>query len=137
MTDLICYPSWRACPPNEWRWVNFTPQEMACRKTGEIKISTRFMDRLQSLRDMCGPLTISSGYRSQLHDDAIGGSGAHVTGLAVDILCHGSQAHLILTSALQFFPRVGVAQKGDVSGRFLHLDLIADGSRPSPWTWSY
>lgn len=138
MTDFIQYPSWRLVPAAEWLWPNFNPQEMACRATEEINISVVLMDRLQSLRELVEiPLIVSSGYRSKSHDDAIRGSGAHVTGQAVDIRCHGEAAHLILAAAVHFFPRVGIAQNGAVSRRFVHLDLIGDGSRPSPWIWSY
>jgi len=63
--------------------------------------------------------------------------GTHATGLAVDILCRGTEAYKIITHAKEYgFTGIGVNQKGN--SRFIHLD-IADHSeeRPRPTVWSY
>lgn len=76
----------------DWRWPNFTPEEMACKETGALVIQPAFMDRLQRLRTELGfPFVISSGYRSARHsvERAKARPGAHVLGRAVDIVAPG------------------------------------------------
>ena len=61
----------------------------------------------------------------------------HATGLAVDILCRGTEAYKIITNACDYgFTGIGVSQKGD--NRFIHLDIAthADGKQ-RPTVWSY
>ena len=127
-------------PVADWRWPNFTPEEMACRDTGALILDVAFMDRLQGLRDIIGqPLIISSGYRSPEHDEAVGGAGVHPTGNAADIRCFGEKASRVLTIALQMFPGVGIQQKGAHETRFVHVDMMPldDPARPRPWVWTY
>jgi len=31
------YASWKDFPMSQWRWPDFSPQEMACRGTGRLK----------------------------------------------------------------------------------------------------
>ena len=137
---LIEAEDWLDVPISLWPWPNFTPEEMACRESREIKIDAAFMEKLQGLRDIiAAPLIITSGYRSPDHDVAVGGSGVHPTGRAADILCHGPKAIKVAKIALQMFPGVGINQKGPHKGRFIHVDMMPpdDPARPRPWIWTY
>lgn len=137
---MIIADNWTDVAENAWRWPNFTPEEMACHGTGSIRVSRKFMDRLQGLRDIIAqPLVITSGYREAGYDKSIGGAGVHPTGLAADIQCCGETAARIATIALQMFPGVGIKQKGLYERRFIHVDMMPedDPARPRPWIWSY
>jgi len=58
----------------QWRWPNFTPEEIACRGTGKLVIHAKAMDKLQHLRTLVGkPLILNSAYRSPEHNKAVGG----------------------------------------------------------------
>jgi len=127
----------------EWRWPNFTPQEMACKGSGKLLIVPDFMDKLQRLRSMYGKrMPITSGYRSPEHNSAVsrtGRDGPHVQGVAVDIAVSGHAAFTLLQLALaDGFTGIGVAQRGDHAGRFIHLDMVENStSAPRPRVWSY
>lgn len=137
---ILIFAKYTQVPKDIWRWPNFTPREMACRGTSKLTLDFVFMDRLQALREAVGPLTVTSGYRSEEHDTAIGGAGVHPTGRAVDLLCHGRQTFRLLGLAGEYgFTGIGVSQAGKFGSRFLHLDdLGADETKgPRPWVWSY
>lgn len=125
-------------PEAEWRWPHFSRAEMRCRGNGECRMDPAFMDLLESIRaDYGQPMPIASGYRSPGYNAAVsatGPEGPHTTGRAVDVAVRGKDAHRLLSVALVHgIKGVGVAQKG--AGRFLHLDMVATGTRP--WVWSY
>lgn len=128
--------------PSE-RWPNFTFDEIACRHTGECDIDPDFMDDLQTLReDYCRPMRITSGYRHPTHPVEAGKArpGAHALGVAVDVAVAHVDALALLHFALEHgFEGIGVAQKGDPSGRYLHLDMAPrdNPNRPRPAIWSY
>jgi zinc D-Ala-D-Ala carboxypeptidase len=124
------------------RWPNFSFAEMACRETGECLLDGALMDALQRVRAICGPLTVTSGYRSPRHskEAAKGRSGGpHTLGKAADIRCAGTQAFEILHTALdEGFTGIGIDQRGE--DRFLHLDVIThldDFPAVRPTIWSY
>ncbi|WP_375597559.1 YcbK family protein [Devosia sp. Naph2] len=69
------YATWQQFPMSEWRWPNFSPQEMASKREGELMIDEAAMDKLQKLRNILGkPLIITSAYRSAAHNKAVGGA---------------------------------------------------------------
>jgi len=77
------------------RYPNFTIQEMHSRhgriawsRDNRIMIDLLFMDKLQALRDIVGPLQVTSGYRSQRENKLVGGapSSLHMLGKAADFL---------------------------------------------------
>ena len=124
------------------RWPNFSFAEMACRETGECLLDGALVDALQRVRAICGPLTVTSGYRSPRHskEAAKGRSGGpHTLGKAADIRCAGTQAFEILHTALdEGFTGIGIDQRGE--DRFLHLDVIThldDFPAVRPTIWSY
>ena len=123
-------------------WVYFTEKEMQCRGTGECNMDEKFMEKLIDLReDYNRPMIITSGYRSQAHNSAVGGApnSAHVHGRAVDILVSGNEAYDILSLAFKHgFTGIGVAQRGAHNKRFIHIDDMDDSDRsPRPTVWSY
>lgn len=58
----------------QWRWPNFTPEEIACRGTGKLIVIASVMDKLQHLRTLLGkPIILNSAYRSPEHNKTVGG----------------------------------------------------------------
>ena len=102
------------------------------------------MDALQMIRDLCGPLRVTSGYRCPSHpvEAAKSNPGAHTLGKAADIACSGSAAHALLVASVDAgITGIGVKQHGPHDQRFIHLDTIADddagGRFTRPWVWGY
>jgi len=132
------------------RWPNFTIKEIAQRGCGwssgqtPVLIIPSFLDRMQKLRDCMGvPLHISSWYRSPAYNQQVASSGPegpHTTGRAVDIRISGGAVNELLYFAYKCgFLGIGEKQKGDYSGRFIHLDDLEDHETkgPRPHNWSY
>ena len=89
------YKHWRDVPPGAWRWPNFKPAEIACKGSGELVVDEAALDKLQALRRALGrPVVINSGYRSERHNNAVGGSptSQHRLGKAFDIALRGPMA---------------------------------------------
>lgn len=130
---------WRDVPKKVWPWGNFSPAEMACRKTGRVFIVPEFMDLLQKLRTKLGfALPVNSGYRTWEHDKAIRGAGIHPLGVAADINVWGEKAYHVMRLAPAFgFTGIGVRAHGPYRSRFLHLDAVDDETHPRPCVWSY
>ncbi|MCC6007538.1 MAG: DUF882 domain-containing protein [Rhodobacteraceae bacterium] len=113
----------RDVPDSLWRWPNFSPTEIACRGTGQIKLHPAALDRLQALRDRLGkPLIIRSAYRSPQHNRNVGGAprSKHMDGTAFDIAMSNHDPAAFEAAArevgflgLGFYPRSG----------FMHIDL--------------
>jgi hypothetical protein len=110
-------------PERIWRWKNFSPAEIACRGTGQLKLVPEALDKLQALRDRLGkPLIVRSAYRSPEHNRAVGGAKAskHMDGIAFDIAManHDPVAFEVAAREVGFlgfgyYPRSG----------FMHIDL--------------
>ena len=97
---------------------------------------------LEKVREAAGcDFRISSWFRSPQHPEERrkDRSGAHSTGFAVDILCYGHTAMLILKAALSNgVAGIGVSQTGPRESRYIHLDIApACEHRPRPHIWSY
>jgi uncharacterized protein YcbK (DUF882 family) len=126
-----------------WKWKNFTPDEMRCKGTGKLLVIPEFMDRLQRLREAMNiPLVVSSGYRAPEHNEKVsstGPNGPHTTGRAVDLKIYGPPAHKLIFVAINLgFTGIGVKQHGPVESRFIHLDDLPDAARRQrPTIWSY
>jgi len=113
----------REVPDTLWRWPNFSPAEIACRGTGQIRLHPEALDKLQALRDALGkPLIVRSAYRSPKHNRAVGGAPAskHMDGTAFDVAManHDPAAFEAAARAVGFlgfgfYPRSG----------FIHIDL--------------
>lgn len=123
----------------------FSPEELKCKcgKCGSTghEMNQQFMIMINELRHDYGkPLVASSAYRCPEYNNKVsktGLNGPHTTGSAMDLLCRGEDAFILLKLALQIgFTGIGVQQKGDV--RYLHVDYIVGNSHIlRPRLWSY
>jgi uncharacterized protein YcbK (DUF882 family) len=113
---------------------NFSASEMACKHCGQVHMRQAFMDKLQALRYVVGPLAVNSGYRCPHHPDEAEkkNPGAHAQGRAVDLApSSGKQRFLMLTKADRF----GFVGIGTEAG-FIHLDDGHDfKARPTSWDY--
>jgi hypothetical protein len=110
-------------PAGAWRWPSFSPAEIACRGTGQLKLHPEALDKLQALRDRLGkPLIVRSAYRSPEHNRAVGGAtgSKHMDGTAFDIAMSNhdpaafeAAARAVGFQGFGFYPRSG----------FMHIDL--------------
>ena len=142
MSALLTYPDWSTVPSRDWPWFNFTPQEMRCKGTGQVKVSPDFMNKLQALRERLGfALPVTSGYRSPAYNAEVsktGPTGPHTTGCACDIAIYGERAYLLMAWAVDFgFTGIGWKQHGPRSQRFIHIDDLPGPEYPRPWIWTY
>jgi uncharacterized protein YcbK (DUF882 family) len=126
----------------DWtKYPNFSKAEFDCKHTGNNEMQHSFMELVQRLRTAYGKsMRVSSGYRDPKHPieaRKAGISGAHTTGLACDLAVERGDAYTVLKLALELgFTGIGIQQKG--SGRFIHLDTIANNAaQPRPTVWSY
>lgn len=140
---MITASSWKLVEAEHWPWKDFSPYEMACKKTGELKIDEGFMDILQAIRNEVGfPMAVSSGYRSPAYNKEVsdtGEAGPHTSGRAADILVYGDRAHAVLKAALKHgIKGVGISQRGNPGARFIHLDICDNTvATPRPTCWTY
>lgn len=115
---------------------NFNSSEFECPESKDHKINRDLVDSLQDLRDKFGKsITITSGYRSQAHNDKIGGvkNSQHVLGRAVDITA--KDLDKLYDLCLSIFNAVGDGRK---KGKFIHVDnRILPPGRKAPVTFGY
>jgi zinc D-Ala-D-Ala carboxypeptidase len=122
----------------DWsKYPNFKADEFKCSHCGKNEMKPEFLTKLQALRTTYGkPMRVTSGYRCPQHpiEAKKAAPGAHASGCAVDIGVEGLDAHRLLTLALGAgFTGIGVQQKG--TGRFIHLDTMTTGARPTIWSY--
>ena len=121
---------------------HFSKDELKCKFTGECKVSSAFLTKLETLRQHYGkPIRLTSAYRSPEHpvekakwkDGKPKSTGYHVLGRAVDIACWNADGARLLQIAIQMnlFGGYGFSFTG--SQRFLHVDDREDGLM----IWSY
>jgi zinc D-Ala-D-Ala carboxypeptidase len=115
-----------------WRWPHFTPEELACdckrHCQGEYYHDETFLDALEALREIVGPLRINSAHRCKGHNKAVGGAtcSLHMRKIAADIALAGHDRKALAVAARK------VGFRGIGYGRtFLHVDL---GMRRA-WTY--
>jgi hypothetical protein len=124
------YDNWADFPAAEWRWPDFSPQEMACRGTGRLMIDERSMDMLQALRAKVGrPMLINSAYRSPEHNAAVGGAKAseHLRARAFDVSMSNHDPALFIAAAKALgFKGIGTYPDQN----FVHVD-----TRETPARW--
>lgn len=116
------YKTWRDFPLGEWRWPNFSPQELASKREGELLIDPSSMDKLQKLRNTLGkPLIITSAYRSEAHNKAVKGvkNSQHRLGRAFDVvMTNQDPAHFESVARALGFTGFGHYPKSN----FMHID---------------
>jgi zinc D-Ala-D-Ala carboxypeptidase len=117
------YADWRGVPEKLWRWPNFSPEEIACRGDGKIKINEAALDKLQALRDKLEvPLIVHSAYRSPDYNRRVGGAkqSMHLQGAAFDISMANHDPESFKAAALA----VGFAGFGFYPRQnFMHIDI--------------
>jgi len=117
----------------------FSIQELQCPCCGRSNMQSSFLEKLDALREDCNfPFVISSAYRCEEHNKAVGGKSgsAHMQGRAVDIVCYGSRAFDVVRKAAKHgMTGIGVEQSGPHEKRFIHIDDTDGETRP--WCWSY
>lgn len=117
------YQSWRDVKPEDWRWENFSPRELACKGTGQLMVDETALDKLQALRTALGvPLLITSAYRSPEHNRRVGGAkdSYHMKGVAFDVRMDNLDPDVFEIAAREigfrgfgYYPKQG----------FMHIDL--------------
>ena len=122
---------------------NTMPPEVVVR----VRRMAVFLERVRASVD--AGLNITSWFRSSNHpiERRKPRPGAHSTGQAVDVHCHGRHALKVLKAALNAAPTdadgcpkigIGIRQKGARSNRILHIDRWqGDDLSPRPHIWSY
>lgn len=126
---------------DEWRggYQYFTAGEMECKCGCGGLPKHSLMVKLVALRRLVGRLPISSGYRCEEYNTSIGGGPAHPAGVTADTLVYGWKALAVVICGYAVgFRGFGVHQKGIVSDRFIHLDILPHSIKhPRPTIWSY
>lgn len=117
------YEDYRDVPLDDgiWakNWPNFTPDELACPRYGNLLVDPASLDALQHMRDKLGPLVVNSAHRSPQHNAAVGGAprSAHLR-LAFDLhLGDYSRERIFMAARLSGFRSMGFYVN------FLHVDL--------------
>ena len=99
------------------------------------------LDLVDQVRELYGkPIHITSGYRTEAHNEKVGGKmpdadgsggSSHLNGLAIDVACTTSadRYRLIELFMLVGFNRIGVADT------FIHVDLDKDKVQNVIWTY--
>ncbi|MCB9229799.1 MAG: DUF882 domain-containing protein [Deltaproteobacteria bacterium] len=93
---------------------NFSRDEMACPCCGACDMTSEFMTRLQTFRDLLRvPVAIASGFRCEAHNREVGGSpeSMHLTGQAADPVIIPEQRHRMIELAYKLeFSGVGLGK---------------------------
>ena len=110
---------------------NFKVYEFACHNGNDtVLVDGRLVKALQKIREhFSAPLSITSGYRTELYNKKIGGakSSYHVKGMAADITVTGASNREVAKYAASFLLGVGLY---DYKGGFVHVDV-----RSSKYFW--
>lgn len=116
------FSTWQKFPMSEWRWPDFSPQEMASKREGELMIDEAAMDKLQKLRNILGkPVLITSAYRSAAHNKAVGSTSRsqHRLAKAFDVvMTNQDPAHFESVAKAVGFTGIGHYPKSN----FMHID---------------
>lgn len=123
------YARWQDVPKSEWRWPNFSPQEIACKGTGSVLVDPDALDRLQALRTALGrPLIITSAYRSPSHNRNVGGAtnSMHLQGRAFDVVM-SNQNPSQFEAAAQALGFLGIGHYP--ASNFMHIDTRSEPER--------
>jgi len=113
---------------------NFFLDEFECScSCGFNDISIDLVERIQRVRNIFGPIKISSACRCESWNQDCGGkiNSAHTKGLALDLVCANSRnRYHLLTDLIMEFDRIGISGDG-----FIHVDT--DPSKDANVCWTY
>ncbi len=131
-------------------WPYFTIEEVTCKcGCGEMNMDGRFMRTILEMRkELDFPFIITSGYRCPEYNDYLYTergelpgehlNGPHTTGRALDIqISHARADRLIEASYKYKMTGRGIYQRGNIHGRFIHIDNLPPDTHPRPRIWSY
>lgn len=117
----------------DWsKYPNFTPKEMGCKCgncDGSAHMDQVFMEKLQAIRDVVGPMSITSAYRCPLHpvEAKKAKPGMHGQGRAVDVaMVDGERMKLIRFAMVKGMRGFGFGKT------FQHID-----DRENFMSWTY
>jgi len=123
---------------------HFSKEELTCKCGCGMLPDPIFMNKVELLRVTVGfPFPVNSAARCAKHNKAVSGTGEdgpHTTGHAIDLGLSGAKALTVLNTALRMgvFTGIGINQKGNYPGRFVHLDDLPNApGQPRPHIWSY
>ena len=132
--------------PSPWKF--FSVEELRCKcGCGAMNMNADFMEKMVKLRLHFGfPLIVTSAFRCPAWDAKVGssaraGAGPHTTGHAMDINVWGERGLVFVKKAVELglFAGIGLMQKGETRGRFIHIDDLteAEAIAPRPGLWTY
>ena len=117
------------------RWFNYSEFDSPDVPGSGNNMDTDFLEMLDEARTKAGiPFIITSGYRTESHNDSIQGhqDSAHCKGVAADILATTSRDRfLILTALLE----VGIDRIG-IHDEFIHADVDWEKAANVCWTYT-
>jgi len=99
---------------------HFKESEFACKHCGEVKVDKKLIELLEELRRYFGQaVSITSGYRCELHNEAVGGArkSQHMTGKAADIKIKGITPKEVAERARKTFGFVKIYKS------WVHVDV--------------
>lgn len=100
---------------------NFNRSEFACKcLCGFDTVDTKLLSMVQDLRNVFGPITISSGCRCPEHNAKEGGSdkSQHLKGRAADLHFSGVELSDVADFINEYYPGTGMG----IYNTFIHLD---------------
>ncbi len=109
---------------------NFKVKEFKSRACPVVFIDGELIRVLQGLRAVLGcPINVNSGYRTESHNKAVGGStnSAHLLGKAADISCGVLPAKAIAKAAYRAYGKqiaIGLHEKEN----YVHIDVLYRGN---------
>ena len=103
---------------------NFTFDELACKDGSDVILySKRLMDVVQAIREVVGPLTLNSFFRTPSHNKKVGGvdNSMHMYGIAVDMKLPSGYTPVAFMNVVE---KVAGTQCGiGIYNTFIHLDF--------------
>ena len=109
---------------------NFKVKEFKSRTCPVVFIDGELIRVLQGLRAVLGcPINVNSGYRTETHNKAVGGSpnSAHLLGKAADISCGTIPAKKVAQIAYRTYGKqiaIGLHEKEN----YVHIDVLYRGN---------
>lgn len=109
---------------------NFKVKEFKSRTCPVVFIDGELIRVLQGLRAVLGcPVNVNSGYRTEAHNKAVGGStnSAHLLGKAADISCGTFPAKKVAQVAYRTYGKqiaIGLHEKEN----YVHIDVLYRGN---------
>ena len=116
------------------KWFNYSEFDSPDEPGSGNNMDQDFLEMLDEARSRAGvPFAITSGYRSEEHNAAVGGQrdSSHLKGCAADIVAYTSRDRFLIVTALleSGFDRIGIGED------FIHVD--SDWEKAGNLVWTY